>query len=109
MRWRWFARGLKFLAFAVLVVIAAGYLVMTLWNFVLPPLTGWHSLGFGQALALLVLCRLLFGGWRGRGGRHHRMRERRAQLSPEERARLRERFGRCGIERADPETPTGAA
>jgi len=107
---RWMFRGLKFFAFAVLAALALGYAVMALWNFVIPGLTGWHALGFPQALALLVLSRLLLGGWRGPGGafggshglRAERWRERWAQLSPEERARLRERFNRCGSWREPP-------
>lgn len=102
---RWIFRGFKFLLLAALAVVVLGYLVMSLWNFLLPPLAGWHTLGFGQALALLVLCRILFGGFRGRGfGPGHRGRWQ--QLSAEERAALRERLGRCG--RAAPDQPDPA-
>ena len=102
MRRHWIFRGIKFLALAALAVVVLGYLVMRLWNFVMPALTGWHTLGFGEALALLVLCRILFGGfrrggWHGRGWRH-RMRGRFEHLSPEERAQLREKMrARCGL------------
>jgi hypothetical protein len=90
---------LKFAVAAAVVVAVAGYVVMSLWNWLLPPLAGWHTLAFPQALALLLLCRILFGGLRGPGGGRwrHRMHERWAALTPEERERLRARFGeRCG-------------
>ena len=40
---------------------------MHLWNWLLPPLFGWRTLGFWQALGLLALCRILFGGLGGHG------------------------------------------
>jgi hypothetical protein len=101
-------RGIKGLAFAVLAIvafIAFGYVVMLLWNWVVPAVTGFRSVTFGQALALLVLSRILFGGLRGHaGGRHwrNRMRGRWEQMTPEERERFRDFLGprhRCG--RAD--------
>jgi len=95
----WILRGLKFAVVVALAIAALGYVVMSLWNWLLPPLAGWHAVGFGQAVALLVLCRILFGGLRGHGGGHwrHRLRERFEQMTPEERERLRTGLGRhCG-------------
>ncbi len=63
-------------------VALGGYAVMWLWNWLLPPLFGWHTVTFWQALALLALCRILFGGLGGHGGPRSRIRE-----------RVRERFG----------------
>ena len=89
----WVLKGLKMLAFAALAVVLLGYVVMSLWNAVLPAVTGLHAIGFLQALGLLVLSRILFGGLRGRGysGRHWRarMQERWLQMTPEERERFR--------------------
>jgi hypothetical protein len=59
-------------------------------------------LQYWQAVGLLILSRILFGGLRGRGGWHSHWRgrmwrERWARMTPEEQARLRERFReRCG-------------
>jgi hypothetical protein len=99
----WIAKGLKMLAFAALAIAALGYVVMGLWNAVLPAAAGLHPIGFVQALGLLVLARILFGGFRGRGHpRWHwrsRMQARWQQMSPEEQERLRAAWAsrrRCG-------------
>lgn len=89
-------RVFRFVALGLVAVAIFGFVLMSLWNWLIPPLTGWHTLGFAQALGLLVLCRILFGGfggrWRHAGGRGW------ARLSSEERERLRAQFGgRCGL------------
>ncbi|CAE6886880.1 hypothetical protein [Paraburkholderia domus] len=72
----------------VLVGIAVlGWMVMTLWNWVVPALfIGGRSIDYLHAMGLLILSRILFGGFRGHGGcrgrRHWRRWER---MTPEER------------------------
>jgi hypothetical protein len=89
-----------------LFIAAGGTIVMLLWNWLLPPLFGWSRIAFWQALGLLALCRILFGGF-GHHGSHRsgfrrRMREGWERLTPEERERLRQRVReRCGF---DPST-----
>jgi hypothetical protein len=87
---------------AMLAFMAIGGLVVELlWNWLLPPLFGWHAIGFWQAVGILVLCRILFGGrslhGAGRRGFRRRLRDRCAGMTPEERAhfrrRMRERMG----------------
>ena len=102
------------LAIAAFVLIGGGA-VMLLWNWLLPPLFGWPRITFWQALALLALCRILFGGFGGRGGRRSRsafrsrMADRMADrvadrwehMTPEERERFRQRIReRCGFDPA---------
>ena len=77
-----------------------GEIVMHLWNWLLPSLFGWHAITFWQALGLLLLCRILFGGF-GNGGGGRGWRRRRADaweaMTPEEREKFRERLrARCG-------------
>jgi hypothetical protein len=118
----------RLLAFAPLFVLAflgfialGGYIVMSLWNWLLPPLFAWSPITFWQALGLLALCRILFGGFgrHGSGGstfrrRVHerwdqRSRERWESLTPEERERLRHRLGgRCGFGPPDHDRPEPA-
>src|SRR5215472_13658529 len=54
------------LAFAAFLFLG-GEAIKYLWNWLLPPIAGWHIITFWQAMGLLALCRLLFGGF-GRGG-----------------------------------------
>lgn len=101
MRWKWiFIPPLAILAM-ILFAFIGGEIVMHLWNWLLPPLFGWRQLDFWQALGLLALCRILFGGFGGhRSGRpsfRSRMKDRCGSMTPEERERfrqrMRERFG----------------
>lgn len=78
----------KPLIIGAIVVVALGLLVMSLWNALLPAIIGVKSIGFWQALGLLVLCRILFGGLGmrpGMFGMHRRMHERWMQMTPEQR------------------------
>jgi hypothetical protein len=89
----------------VLFAFLGASIVRLLWNWLAPALFGWHQITFWQALGLLALCRILFGGFGMRGGpgsriRHH-MRERWTNMSPEERERLGQRMReRCGFSSA---------
>jgi len=84
-----------------LFIAIGGEIVLHLWNWLLPPLFGWRQITFWQALGILVLCRILFGGWgshgSGRSNFRRRMEERCQHMTPEERERfrqrMRERFG----------------
>ena len=63
------ARGV-FMIIALLVFVAiAGFMVKFLWNAILPDIFGWQSVTFPQALGLLLLTRILFGGfgWHKKG------------------------------------------
>lgn len=113
---------LKMLVFAplgiaglVLFTFIVGEIVRRLWNWLLPSLFGLPVITFWQALGLLVLARILVGGFGGRGGHRHdggisgrigdriadrvadRVAERLEGLSPAERERftqrVRERWG----------------
>jgi hypothetical protein len=96
---------------ALLLFIAlGGEVVRQLWNWLLPPLFGWRQITFWQALGLLALCRILFGGF---GGHHRsrskfrrRMDERWGRMTPEERERFRQGVrGRCGFGPSSTESP----
>ena len=97
----------------LLVGFIAGQLVMSLWNWLLPSLFGWRAITFWQALGILALCRILFGGFGRHGSRRHfgrhwgirdrvgdrvaerfadRMGDRWDVMTPDERERFRERM-----------------
>jgi hypothetical protein len=101
MRKYWPLKILKILVFVTLAVTVFSFVVMKLWNWLTPELFGWHTINFWQALGILVLSKILFGGFRGRpgfGGHwRQRMMERWEQMTPEEREKFKEGMrGRCG-------------
>ena len=53
----------------VLFIVAGGAIVQLLWNWLLPEILSARPISFWQALGLLALCRILFGGF-GSRGRH---------------------------------------
>lgn len=90
MRRRWiFIAPAAILGMALFAFIG-GEIVRLLWNWLLPPLFGFPQVTFWQALGLLALCRILFGGCGLRGSNRSRM-------TPEQRERfrlgMRRRFG----------------
>ena len=85
---------LAIVGLAVFTAIGGG-VVKLLWNWLLPTLFGLPSITFWQAIGLLALCRILFGGFGLGGGSHRyssrrRMAERWEQMTPEEREKLRQ-------------------
>ncbi len=78
-----------------LFIFLGGWIVMSLWNYLLPALFGWRMITFWQALGMLILCRILFGGFGGGGMRRsssnarHRMEGRWGNMTPEERDKFR--------------------
>jgi len=91
-------------------IFIGGEIVRLLWNWLLPSLFGWRQLTFWEAVGILALCRILFGGFGGhrsiRSNMRHRMAEQMADrwgsMSPEERERFRQRMReRCGFGQAN--------
>jgi hypothetical protein len=84
----------KMALYVLLACVLGGFVVMGLWNWLMPALFGLHAITFWQALGLLVLSKILLGGFHkhgGRGGPGWRRggRERWERMSPEERERFR--------------------
>jgi len=98
----WVGRGVKFVIFALIFLTLGGFVVMLLWNWLTPALFGWPLITFWQALGLLVLSKILFGGFRGGGHRggwywRRRMMEKWERMTPEEREKFRQTMrSRCG-------------
>lgn len=85
----------------VLVAVAVlAFIVMNLWNWLVPSVFGGRIVTFWQALGLLLLSRILFGGFFRRGRFGDRQRARQAiweRLTPEEREKFRAGMRhRCG-------------
>jgi hypothetical protein len=103
-------KTVMFVILVTLLILVFSEIVMHLWNWLMPMIFHLPVLGsFWQALGLMVLSWLLFGGlrgfrgpWRGRGGHwrgrmQNRMRGRWEQMTPEEREKFWEWIRtRCG-------------
>ena len=78
----------------VIFMVIGGEVVMHLWNWLAPALFGWRVVSFWQALGLLVLCRILFGGFGGHGHNRSNWSQRNAgrweRMTPEEREKFRQ-------------------
>src|ERR1700677_3560734 len=83
---------------ALVAIAVLGWIVMALWNWVIPAVfVGGRVIDYWHALGLLVLSRILFGGFRGRGGWRGRHWRRGEGMSSEEREQLRQAYtSRCG-------------
>ena len=103
----WLLRGLRFFFFAALFVAAAVLATQALWNWLMPDLFRLPTIGPAQTLGLLILSRILFGGFRsGRPGGwarkrrewQQRMAGRMENLSPDAREKFRQQMqNRCGL------------
>ncbi len=115
---------LAILGIAIFTAIG-GELVMLLWNWLAPMLFGLPLITFWQAIGLLALCRILFGGFGLGGGGHRssrrrmegrirervreRMAERWEQMTPEERETFRQGTGSgCGGRTTPLDSPPSA-
>jgi hypothetical protein len=89
----WHGRGGGRFPTALVVLCGAallGGLVMLLWNWLMPTLfPGVGIIGYWQALGVLLLSRILFGGGRGHWRGHHHHWD---GMSAEERERLKRHF-----------------
>ncbi|MEP7237124.1 MAG: hypothetical protein ABI685_04655 [Ferruginibacter sp.] len=114
----WIKKGLMILCFGIIAVLAFGLLVMGLWNAILPAVLGVKAISFIQALGILLLSKILFGGFGGRrGGRHNRgkwmeMKQKFSGMTPEDREKFKAEWktrygGRWGMHQ--PKTDSSSA
>ena len=93
MRMHHFRRVLKILLIVGIALTVVSFVVMSLWNWLMPVIFGLHAVSFWQALGLVVLSKLLLGGFRGGLFQSARWRrrfiERWEQMTPEEREKFR--------------------
>lgn len=101
-------RGKRFFIFplvAIAFIALGGLVVMLLWNAIIPEvIPSVKKLNYGQAVGILVLSRILLGGFKGRPGFRPGQgmrggppwREKMSHMTEEERARFREEWkNRC--------------
>ncbi len=88
---------LFFMTMAVLFCMAIGYVVMLLWNWLMPDLFNLKPINWWQAIGLFVLFRILFGGFKG-GSRGKYSQKRKQwqnkwmQMDDTERAQMKEKW-----------------
>jgi hypothetical protein len=93
-------KGIRIAIFVIIGAAVLGFVVKGLWNALIPPIFGWHTITFWQGIGLLLLSKILFGGFHrhggpGRGRWQQRMKDRWEQMTPEEREKFRNGM-RCG-------------
>jgi hypothetical protein len=92
----------KVIVFVIAGLFIIGSIVMLLWNALLPALFHLPAITFWQALGLLILSKLLFGGFRGGSWQRpphwkHRMQQRWMNMTPEEKEKFKQEWrNRCG-------------
>lgn len=91
-RFRMF-KAVKICMFVALALLVFGFATEHLWNWLMPTIFGLKAITFLQALGLVVLSKILLGGFHKHGGGprgwKRGMEERWARMTPEERERFR--------------------
>ena len=95
---------LKIIVLVVLCFFVFGFVVEHVWNWLMPAVFGLRTITFLQAIGLIFLGKVLFGGFHrhggGRPGWRRHMAERWEQMTPEEREKFRAGMrgrGMCGF------------
>ena len=101
----------KYFLWMIIALSAFTAFVMLLWNWLVPSIFGGPVISFFQAAGLLILSKILFGGWGGwRHKKHYwreKMRRKVAGMTPEEREHFKARFKeKWGCHRAETKTST---
>jgi Ca2+/H+ antiporter, TMEM165/GDT1 family len=111
----WIKKGLMILIFGAIAVTVFGFIVMALWNNILVAVAGVKAITFLQALGILLLSKILFGGfgghrrWRGSHEWKQKMKQRFENMTPEEKEKFKAEWkNRCGgmwgrMEKKDPD------
>ena len=91
----WIKRAIFFPIAITAGVLLFTWVVMLLWNAILPAVIGVKAITFCQALGILVLSKILFGGFKGSHGHnpfhnHHKdFHKKWMHLSEEEREKMK--------------------
>lgn len=96
----WLGKAVMILVFCTAFIMLFSFIVMSLWNGILPDVLGVKQITFWQALGILVLSKILFSGF---GGFHHkkeqfrnrfrqRMLDKWEKMTPEEKQRFKDEW-----------------
>lgn len=100
-------KGIGIFICVILAAILFTYIVMFLWNAILPEVIGVKAITFWQALGILILSKILFSGfgrdegghWKGKARARwkDRMMSKWESMSPEEKEKFKSSWeSRCG-------------
>jgi hypothetical protein len=86
------------IAFAVFIA-AVVWVLMSLWNAILPEVIGVKPVSYWQAAGILLLSKILFSGFSGGGRKHswkkrgqNKLKSKWMSMKPEERAEMKDRW-----------------
>jgi len=114
------AKIVGFIIIAFIITTLLSFIVMALWNNILTVVLHVSAVTFWQALGILVLSKILFGGFKGKGRWGHRnekwrrereeMHEKWHTMTPEEREKIKQEWrNRCRVwKKPDTEQNAGA-
>ena len=96
----WIKKIIGYCLLAIAAIFLIGWVVMLLWNAILPELIHVSPINYWQSIGLLVLCKILFGGLHSGGHKKKmwkkEMEEKWQHLTPEERENLKQEWrNRC--------------
>ena len=107
----WIRKVAGFILMGAVAILFITFIVMTLWNNILTQVLGVQIIDFGQALGILVLSKILFGGFRGGGWRgrgrywNTEMRNKWQSMTPEEKEKFKQEWRtRCNRNNTSPYT-----
>ena len=120
MKGKWIFKGIGFAILVALGITAFGFVFMHLWNWLMPNIFGFKVIDWYQGMGLLILGKMLFGGWKGRGGRgschghcghrgyyggwKNKWKQKMMDMSPEEREKFKAKMKeKCGMSFEDDE------
>ena len=92
-------RKFGFFIMAIVFAVAIGFVIMLLWNWLMPALFGLSTITYWQAVGLLILSKILFGsGWSKKSHPRHshywkkRFMNRWDNMCEEDRDKIKERL-----------------
>jgi hypothetical protein len=89
-----------FILIGIAAIALFTFVVMSLWNAILVPVIHVSAVSFWQAAGILLLSKILFGGFRGGGRRfggprfqmRHDMKEKWQNMTPEEKEKMKQEW-----------------
>ena len=101
----WIKRAIGFILLALAAIALLSYVVMSLWNCILVVVLGVKIISFWQATGILVLSKILFGGFKKGFGGHQghsewkeKMRYKCEKMSPEEKEHFKQEWrNKCSM------------